>query len=356
MKKNRLKFLESLVEAAGPSGYEEPVAEVWRQRLAGTAVIETDVMGSVFATINPEGSPRVMLSGHIDELGLQVSYISDKGFLYVNAIGGHDRTMIPGRRVWIHTARGPVPAVTGKRAIHMQTAQERKKVPELHELWIDIGASSRDEALEVVELGDPVTYAVGFGQLRGSMATSRAFDNKLGAFVIAEALRELARKKKLQACVVAVATTQEEIGLRGATTGAYRVAPDVALAVDVTNPTDYPTTSKEKYGDVALGQGPTITRGANCNPIVVRGLIDTAREREIPFQIQPTPGRTGTDAAAIQLARQGVACGLLGIPLRYMHTPSEVVDLDDVERCIDLLVAYCLGLQRGDTFVPGLAV
>lgn len=256
MKKDRLKFLEALVEAAGPSGYEEPVARVWRQRLAEVAEIETDVMGSVFATLNPKGSPKVMLSGHIDEIGLQISYVSDKGFLYVNAIGGHDRTVIPGRRVWIHTAKGRVPAVTGKRAIHMQTAEERTKVPELHELWIDIGARSREEALEVVELGDPVTYDVGFSLLRGSMATSRAFDNKLGAFVIAEALRELANKKKLQACVVAVATTQEEIGLRGATTGAYRIDPQVALAVDVTNPTDYPTTSKEKYGESPLAKDP----------------------------------------------------------------------------------------------------
>jgi endoglucanase len=352
MKKDRLKFLEALVEAAGPSGYEEPVARVWRQRLADVADIETDVMGSVFATINPKGSPKVMLSGHIDELGLQVSFVSEKGFLYVNAIGGHDRTVIPGRRVWVHTAKGRVAAVTGKRAIHMQTAEERTKVPELHELWIDIGARSREEALEVVELGDPVTYDVGFSLLRGSMATSRAFDNKLGAFVIAEALCELASRKKLQACIVAVATTQEEIGLHGATTGAFRVDPDLALAVDVTNPTDYPTTSKEKYGDISLGKGPTITRGANCNPVVVRGLIDTAKSRKIAVQIEPEPGRTGTDAGAIQLARRGVACGLLGIPLRYMHTPSEVVDLDDVERCIDLVVAYCRSLEASVSFVP----
>ena len=352
MKNDRWKFLEALVEAAGPSGYEEPVARVWRARLSEVAEIETDVMGSVFATINPEGSPKVMLSGHIDELGLQVDYVSDKGFIYVNAIGGHDRTMIPGRRVWLHTANGRVAGVTGKRAIHMQTAEERKKIPELHELWIDIGARSREEVLELVELGDPVTYDVGLGMLRGSMATSRAFDNKLGAFVIAEVLRELSNDEGLAACVVAVASTQEEIGLRGATTSAFRANPDVGLAVDVTNPTDYPTTSKEKFGDVRLGKGPTITRGANCNPRVVRGLLDAARSHEIEIQIESEPGRTGTDASAIQLAREGVACGLLGLPLRYMHTPSEVVDLKDVEQCIDLIVAYCRSLESGMSFVP----
>lgn len=352
MKKDRLEFLQALVDAAGPSGYEEPVAKVWRERLAQVADLETDVMGSVFATINPSGGPKVMLSGHIDELGLQISYVSDKGFLSINPIGGHDRTMIPGRRVWIHTRSGRIAGVTGKRAVHMQTPEERGKVPEMHELWIDIGASSREEALTVVEIGDCVTHDVGFQQLRGTIATSRAFDNKLGAFVIAEALRELAGKKKLEACVVAVATTQEEIGLRGATTGAFRVDPQVALAVDVTNPTDYPTTSKEKYGDIALGKGPTITRGANCNPVVVQGLFDAAKAKEIPYQVEAEPGRTGTDAGAIQLARQGVACGLLGIPLRYMHTPSELVDLRDVEHTIDLIVAYCRRLSRGDSFVP----
>lgn len=352
MKKDRREFLEALVDAAGPSGYEEPVARVFRERLADVAELETDVMGSVFATVNPGGSPKVMLSGHIDELGLQISYVTDKGFLHVNAIGGHDRTMIPGRRVWIHTAKGRVAGVTGKRAVHMQTADERNKVPEMHELWIDIGARSRDEALDVVAIGDAVTHDVGFAVLRGSIATSRAFDNKLGAFVIAEALRELATKKKLEACVVAVATTQEEIGLRGATTGAFRVDPQVALAVDVTNPTDYPTTSKERFGDVALGKGPTVTRGANCNPVVVRGLLEAARAKEIPIQIEAEPGRTGTDAGVIQLTRQGVACGLIGIPLRYMHTPSELVDLDDVERAIDLIVAYCRSLERGTSFIP----
>lgn len=352
MKKERLDFLAKLVDAAGPSGYEEPVARVWRDRLGGVAELVTDVMGSVSATINPGGSPRIMLSGHIDELGLQISYVTDKGFLHLNAIGGHDRTMIPGRRVWIHTAKGRIPGVTGKRAVHMQSAEERGKVPEMHELWLDIGATSRDEALELVELGDPVTHDVGFQQLRGSIATSRAFDNKLGAFVIAEALLALAGKKRLAAEVVAVATTQEEIGLRGATTSAYSVDPAVAIAVDVTNPTDYPTTSKEKHGDIALGRGPSITRGANCSPVVTRGLMEVAKKGKIPYQIEAEPGRTGTDAGAIQLARRGVACGLLGIPLRYMHTPSELVDLRDVEHTIDLLVGYCRSLRADDSFVP----
>ncbi len=354
MNKDRLQFLKKLVGAPGPSGYEAPVARVWCKRVEAVAdSLKIDALGSCHAVINPKGSPRVMLSGHIDELGLQVNYIDDRGFIYFNTIGGHDRAMISGRRVTVQTEKGPLPGVTGKRAVHMMTPLERKKVPEVHAIWIDIGAKDGDEARTMVQVGDPITYQVGFEKLHGNFAASRAFDNKLGAFVVAEVLRQLAKqKKKLKASVISVASTQEEIGLRGATTSAYSVNPHVGIAVDVTNATDYPSTKKERHGLVGLGEGPSVTRGANLNPVVTAGLLAAGKATKIPIQLQATPGRTGTDAGAMQLAREGVACGLVGIPLRYMHTPSEVVHLRDVEQTIDLLVAYCLSLDEKADFTP----
>ncbi len=352
MKQDMQDFLVELLNAPGPSGYEEPVTKVWRERLADAAdEIETDVMGSSIATLNPEGSPKIMLAGHCDELGLQVNYISEEGFIYFNTIGGHDPTIVSGRRVLIRTKKGTLPGITGKRAVHMMTQEERKRAPEFHEIWIDIGVKSKKEAEKLVEIGDPVTYDMGFQQLHGAFAASRAFDNKLGAFVVAETLRALkSKKRQLKACVVSVATTQEEVGLRGATTSTFRVNPDVGIAVDVTNPTDYPTCVKEKYGYCALGEGPTITRGANFNPIVTKRLIATAEKEKIAYQLEAAPGRTGTDAGAMQLVRQGIACGLVSIPLRYMHTPSEMVNLKDVENSIKLLTAFCLSLKPGDDF------
>lgn len=354
MKESMLDFLKKLLEAPSPSGYEEPVTRVWRERLSGVAdELRTDVMGSSIAVLNPQGSPRIMLAGHCDELGLQVNFINDDGFIYFNTIGGHDPTIVSGRRVLIHSKRGPVPGVTGKRAVHMMTPEERKKVPEFYEIWIDIGARNKKEAQKLVEVGDPVTYDMAFQALSGSFAASRAFDNKLGAFIVAETLAALQPKKKsLKACIVSVATTQEEIGLRGATTSSFGVNPDVGIAVDVTNPTDYPTTDKQRHGDLRLGLGPTITRGANLNPVVTDLLRKAAEKNKIPFQLEAAPGRTGTDAGAMQLTRDGIACGLIGIPLRYMHTPSEMVDLKDVENAIKLLMAFCLDVKPGMEFIP----
>ena len=353
MKTEMLSFLVNLLTAPSPSGYEQDVTRIWREYLQDSAdEIHTDVMGSSIAILNPEGSPRIMLAGHCDELGLQVNYINDDGFIYFNTIGGHDPTIISGRRVLIHTKDGPLAGVTGKRAVHMMTPEERKRVPEFHEMWIDIGATDGDEARKLIEIGDPVTYDMAFQPLAGDYAASRGFDDKIGAFIVAEVLRTLASKKNLKACVISVATVQEEIGLRGATTSAYGVAPDVGIAVDVTNPTDYPTTSKEKYGLVKLGEGPTLTRGANVNPVVFKQMCAVAKRKRIPVQIEAAPGRTGTDAGAMQLAREGVACSIVGLPLRYMHTPSEVINLQDVEHAINLLAAYCLSLKPGTDFTP----
>jgi len=343
-------FLTDLLEARSPSGYETEAQAVFDKHVKPAAdEYAFDALGNRLATLNPKGDPVLMLAGHIDELGLLITYINDKGFIYFDTIGGHDRIMIPGRRVVIQTAQGKVKGVTGKRAIHMMEEADRKKVPEIHELWIDIGARSKKEALERVRIGDVATYDHGFELIHGSIGASRAFDDKVGAYIVGETLVRLAKsRRKLVAKVVSVATTQEEIGVRGATTAVYSVNPHIAVAVDVGHATDHPDCDSRKFGEQKLGGGPMICRGANINPKIFGRLVKAAEKLEIPYQIEADPRPTGTDARAMQMGRGGVATGLVSVPLRYMHTPSELVDLEDVERCVQLLVEFASGLEKGD--------
>jgi endoglucanase len=343
-------FLADLLAARSPSGAEHEAQAVFDAHVKASAdLYENDVLGNRLATLNPSGGPVLLLAGHIDELGLQISYVNKDGFLYFNTIGGHDRIMIPGRRVIIATKNGPVLGVTGKRAIHLMDEADRKKVPEVHEMWIDIGARSKKEALERVRIGDVATFQQGFEALHGTVGVARAFDDKVGAYVVGEVLRRLAgQRKKLSARVVAVATAQEEIGVRGATTAAYAVDPHFAIAVDVGHATDHPDCDPRKHGETKLGGGPIICRGPNINPILYDRLVGVAEAAGIPHQFEADPRPTGTDARAIQMGRAGVATGLVSIPLRYMHTPSEVVDLADVEHTVQLLVAFALSLRKGE--------
>ncbi|MFH1497476.1 MAG: M20/M25/M40 family metallo-hydrolase [Verrucomicrobiota bacterium] len=343
-------FLTDLLAARSPSGAEFEAQAVFDQYVSPAADSYTkDALGNRVATLNPKGDPVLMLAGHMDELGFIISYVNNDGFLYFDTIGGHDKTVISGRRVLIRTANGVVKGVTGKRAIHLMNEADRKKVPELHEIWIDIGARSKKEALARVSVGDTATYDHGFDLIHGSIGTARAFDNKVGAYVVGEALIRLAKlKKKPAARVVAVATTQEEIGCRGATTATYGVDPHVGLAVDVGHATDHPDCDNRKYGEATLGGGPIICRGPNINPMIYEKLIAAAKSLGIPYQLEAVPRPTSTDARSIQMGRGGVATGLVSIPLRYMHTPSELVDLEDVERCVQLFVEFARSLKPGD--------
>lgn len=343
-------FLTDLLEARSPSGAEFPAQKVFDRYVKPAAdAYAKDAIGNRIATLNPKGDPTLMLAGHMDELGFIVTYVNKDGFIYFETIGGHDRVMIPGRRVVIQTARGPVTGVTGKRAIHLMDEGDRKKLPEIHEVWIDIGARSKKEALDRISIGDTVTHESGFALLQGSVGTARAFDNKVGAYIVGETLIRLASgRRKSAAKVVAVATSQEEIGVRGATAAAYSVNPHIAIAVDVGHATDHPDCDHRKYGDTRLGGGPIICRGPNINPEVYDRLITAAKHLKLHYQLEADPRPTGTDARAIQVGRGGVATGLISVPLRYMHTPSEVVDLEDVEACVKLLVAFALGLDKGD--------
>jgi endoglucanase len=343
-------FLVDLLHARSPSGAEFEAQKVFDHYVKPAAdTYANDALGNRLATLNPKGDPVLMLAGHMDELGLIITYVNKDGFIYFDTIGGHDRTVISGRRVVIQTSAGPIKGVTGKRAIHLMDEGDRKKVPEIHEIWIDIGARSKKEALERVAIGDTVTYDHEFELIHGSVGTARAFDNKVGAYVVGETLIRLAAtKKKLAAKLVSVATAQEEIGTRGAITAAYAVNPHIALAVDVGHATDHPDCDNRKYGETKLGGGPIICRGPNINPKVYERLVKAAKKLKIPYQLESDPRPTGTDARAIQVGRGGVATGLVSIPLRYMHTPSEVVDLEDVERTVQLFVAFALDLEKGD--------
>lgn len=344
------KFLVELLRARSPSGYEFEAQKVFDEHVKPVAdKYAKDAMGNRLATLNPEGDPVLMFAGHMDELGLIITYVNKEGFLYFDTIGGHDRVMIPGRRVIIQTANGPVKGVTGKRAIHLMDEADRKKVPERHEIWIDIGAPSKKEALARVAIGDVATYDHDFELIHGTIGVARAFDNKVGAYIVGETLIRLANhRKKLEAKVVSVATAQEEIGVRGATTAVYSVDPHVAVAVDVSHATDHPDCDNRKFGETKLGGGPLICRGPNINPKVYDRLVRCAKKLKIPFQYEAEARPTGTDARALQMGRGGVATGLVSIPLRYMHTPSELVDLQDVENCVQLLVEFALSLEAGD--------
>jgi len=352
MRGESLDFLKALVDTPGPSGYEQPVQSVFRQYVRTHADdVRTDVLGNVIAVRNPEGRPRIMLAGHADEIGFQIRHISDEGMLYFGSIGGHDAVVAAGQRVVVHTSSGPVPGVLGRKAVHLLEPEERDKAPKLRDMWIDIGACSKDVAAKRVAIGDCATYDAHFLQLTDDICVARSFDDKMGAFVVAEVLRLLAGRD-LQAAVCAVATVQEEIGIRGAITSAFGVNPDVGIAVDVGHSTDYPGADKRTGGDIKLGGGPMIARGPHINPRVYDLLAEVARSKDVPFVVEAIPGGTGTDADALQISHAGVAAGVLSVPVRYMHTPNEVISLLDIERAAEILAAFCERVTAEEDWVP----
>ncbi len=352
MQKESLAFLEELMETISPSGYEEEAMKVWKKRTARFAPgVKSDVHGNSIAVLNKGGAPRVMLAGHADEIGYMIKYVDKKGYVYFDAIGGIDPHLVPGERVWIKSGGKRVLGVIGRKPIHLLESEERKKVATLDKLWMDIGARDEKQAAKEVAVGDPAVPAVGFEVLREDKVVARGFDDKAGAFVVSEVLRLLAGKK-MRASVHGVATVQEELGLRGATTSAFGIDPRVGIAIDVTFATDCPGIEKKKVGDIKIGGGPVISRGANINHKIFDLLVKTARKERIPYQVEGAPRATGTDANVIQLTRAGVAAGLVSVPNRYMHTPVELVSLKDLENTARLLAAFIIGLKPGDKFEP----
>lgn len=353
MRDESYAFLKELLETPSPSGFELRGQRAWSNYVRPFAEkVRSDPYGNVYASLNSEAeAPKILLSGHADELGLMISYITDDGFLHFQGIGGVDRAMLRGQRMIIHGPDGPVPGVTGHLAIHMQEPEDRKKVPAFHEVFIDIGVRSRAEALKLVRIGDPVTHDAGVVKLAGNRIAARGCDNRIGTWAAAEALRILSEKQdKLAASVVAVSTIQEENGLYGAKMAGYRAKPNVALVVDVTHATDIPICSKPKHGDVRMGVGPVISIGSANHPVVIERLRSVAHSAGIPLQYEANPRYTGTDADAIFVQHGGIPTVSIGLPNRYMHSSVEVIDLEDLQAIAELLAAFCLSVTADDAF------
>ena len=349
-------FLARLLNATGPSGFEVDAARVWRVEAETFAnSVTTDVSGNTLATVNPGGRPRIMLAGHIDEIGLQVTHIDEDGFLYIAGIGGWDPQVLVGQRVKILGSSGSILGVVGKKAIHLQKVDERKSASKIDQLWVDVGVESRAEAAALgLRVGDAMVIDAAMVSLAGDRIASRAIDNRIGAYVVLEALRLLA-EASATASAVAVATVQEEIGGGaggGARSSAFGLEPDAALVVDVTFSTDVPDIEKKVLGEHRLGGGPVLSRGSAAHPVVFERLVEVAGAEGIPYTIQATPRSTRTDADSIYLTRSGVPTGLVSVPNRYMHSPNEIVSLSDLESTARLLAAFVANLDGDTDFTP----
>ena len=352
MRDQSLEFLRTLVNTPSPSGHEARGQRVWLNYVRDFAdETFSDAYGNCVAVLNKGGSPRLMLAAHADEIGLAVNFIDKDGFIYVRKIGGVDAIVAKAQRVVIHTRNGPVKGVIGNVAPHLTKTEKERKVPEIGDLFIDIGAASRRAAEKLVSIGDAITLTQEFDTLRDGLVVARAFDNRIGTFAVAEALR-LARESrgKLQAEILAVSNIMEEVGLMGARQIAYTLKPDVALVVDVTHATDYPTVNQQQHGDVRVGRGPTLTHGVCNHPEVLARLETVARAQKIKLQHEATSATSGTDTDVIFWTRGGIPCGLISLPDRYMHSPVELVSLRDLEQIPRLMCGFALSLKAGEEF------
>jgi putative aminopeptidase FrvX len=338
-------LLDDLLRAGAPSGYEGPAAAIWRQA-ASFAELATDGIGSSIARVG-DAAPLLAVVGHIDEIGLIVTHIDEQGFLWFAPIGGWDPQILVGQRVEIRGKGGLVPGVVGRKPIHLLEPDQRKKVVELKGMHIDIGAADRDEAAELIRVGDPVVIAAEPMAVAGDRLVSRAMDNRLGAYVALESLRRANERGEISGSFAAVAAVQEEIGLFGARTAAFEIRPDIAIAVDVTHATDAPGVDEKELGSSPLGSGPVIGRGSTLSPKVFELLVEAAEAEGIEHSISASGRGTSTDADVLQISRSGIPTGVVSIPLRYMHSPVEMVDLRDVEATVELLAAFAARLTAG---------
>lgn len=351
---DNVAFLKELLETPSPSGYEATIQDVVEKRVKGYAdEVRRDTHGNLVAVVNPGGSPRIILCGHCDEIGMIVTHVDSSGYIWMERIGGIDPLHAVGQRVWIHTEHGKVAGVIGRKPIHHQTPEDRKRAPDLEDLWVDIGCTDGKKVKGLVELGDPITFQAGVQHLRDDVFVSRAMDDRIGVYTIMEALRLIkASGKKCQAAVYAASTVQEEVGLRGATTATFGVDPQVGIAVDVGFATDFPTENVKKVGDFKMGGGPVLQKGPNANLPLFQIMKETAKAEKIVVQVEGDGRPGGTDAAAIQITRGGVAAGLVSIPLRYMHSCVEMLALRDADMAAKLLAAVCLKITAKTDFIP----
>jgi endoglucanase len=352
MRKASLEFLQRLVNTPSPSGHEIRGQRVWLQEISAWAdTTRSDAYGNCVATLNPSGSPRLMLAAHADEIALTVNYITDEGFVHVRRLGGVDPAISKAQRVVIHSRKGPVNAVIGNVAPHLTRKDKDHRLPEIQDLFIDLGVSSRKEAERLIRVGDPITLSAEFEELRNRLVVGRALDNRVGTWAVAETLRLLKESgKELEAEVCAVSNIMEETGLLGARQIAYSLQPDVALVVDVTHATDVPSVSKALHGDIRVGDGPTLTHGGSNHPAVVDRLELVAKKIDIELQHEAVSATSGTDTDVIFWTRGGIPSALVSVPTRYMHSPVELISLKDLERVPELLAAFALSLKSGEAF------
>ena len=345
-------FFADLVCNSGVSGYEQPVQQVVRKYAESFADdIRTDLHGNVVLAINPDADIRVMYAGHADQIGLIISHIDENGFIYVQTIGGWDPQQLVGQRVSIWTPTGPVNGVISRKPIHLLDESERKQVVKIKELWIDIGAANREQALTVVNIGDSVTLQLGYQELQNNLVNGPGMDDRCGVWVVVEALRR-AKEMGIECGLFVASTVQEEIGLRGARTAAFGIDPHVGIAVDVTHATDCPTIDKRQQGDIALSAGPVVVHGPNINQKVASTLVDLAEANDIPIQPSALGRAAPNDSNALQVNRSGVATGILAIPNRYMHSSVETISLEDINHAANLLAHFAKSVTRVEDFIP----
>ena len=349
------QLLLDLLAAHGPSGYEKPAAEVWLQAAGAFAEISSDVLGTPLARVSarrgvPEPARRLLVMGHIDEIGLIVTHIDDEGYLWFQAVGGWDAQILVGQRVALATRGGELKGVVGKKPIHLLRNDDQKKATELRELHIDVGARSGEQARELVRIGDVAVIDAEPVELLGGRLVSRALDNRIGSFVALQAARLVAEAGGAEWELAAVAVAQEEITFGGSRTSAFSLRPDAAIIIDVTHATDAPGVEVKELGKHELGSGPVVTRGSTIHPKLFELLYETATEEQIPFTVEASARATGTDADAVHLSRAGVPTALVSIPLRYMHSPVELVQLEDVHATARLIAAAALRLDGQASF------
>ncbi len=352
MREQSVQFLEQLVNTPSPSGHEARGQRVWLDYVAPFAdETFSDAYGNTVAVLNKGGSPRLMLAAHADEISMVVNFINKQGFIYVRKMGGIDPAITKAQRVVIHSKNGPVKGVVGNVAPHLAKSDPDRKLPKMEDLFVDIGVQTRKEAERLIRVGDPITLSDSFDLLRGDLAVARAFDNRVGTFAVAEALRQLSgERKQLNPEILAVSNIMEEVGLFGARQIAYSLKPDVALVVDVTHATDYPTVNQQQHGDIKVGKGPTLTHGGCNHPQVVERLEAVAKAQKIKLQHEASSNTSGTDTDVIFWTRGGIPSALISLPNRYMHSPVEIVSLKDLALIPRLMAAFAHSLKKGEEF------
>jgi putative aminopeptidase FrvX len=346
-----ITFLKKLLDTPGPSGFEAAPARVWREQAKQFAKVTGDVAGNSLAEVNSPGRPTIMLAGHIDEIGVIITYVDEQGFAYIQPIGGWDPQVLIGQRLRFSARNGDVFGVVGKKPIHLIKPDEREKAAKFVDLWVDLGAKTKEEAEKMVSVGDAGVIDSRTLEFPNGRIVSRSIDDRIGAFVVLEAARRYAAKPG-KAKLVAVATTQEEIGYRGGGAGvcATCIGPQMAIVVDVTFAIDHPSVDKKEHGEAAIDGGPVLTRGSIISPVVLNLLRKTAEEKKIPFSLHAAGRETSTDADAIHIAREGVATALVSVPNRYMHSPNELVSIQDLDHAAELIAETCRAVTESTDF------